>query len=219
MRQLADRNGINNQPEAANSPHHSYLATSSSSQLALAFALATSKKLKMLTTITVSAKSASGNTSKLALPAAIERVWVADLTSTILKDVRQALFGARRHLFDDYTMIYRVDIDPAVLCRVLVNEISGIHVAQGGKIPTLRDVVESAKVWLSYDEGKLVEVSLTISCQISNFSLLISIGGFRLTLLLPPQPVHSGWLSTNTPSTKSAFLGTSRPSGAMILWS
>lgn len=121
----------------------------------------------MFTTTTVTAQSASGNKSKFALPAAIERIWVADLTLTILKDVRQALFGARRHVFDDYTMVYRVDIEPAVLRRVLVNEISGVHVAPGGKIPTLREVVESAKVWLSYDEEKLAKVSLLTLCQVS----------------------------------------------------
>lgn len=120
----------------------------------------------MFTTIAVSAKSASGKKSKFALPDAIERVWVANLTSTILQDVRQTLFGTRRHVFDDYTMLYRVDIEPAVLYRVLVNELSGVHVAQGGKIPTLREVVESAKVWLSYDEKKLFKVSLIIWCQI-----------------------------------------------------
>lgn len=115
----------------------------------------------MFTTTAVTVQSASDNKSKLALPAAIERVWVAGLTSTILKDVRQALFGARRHVFDNYTMMYRVDIEPTVLRRVLVNEISGLHVAPGGKIPTLREVVESAKVWLSYDEEKLAKVSLS----------------------------------------------------------
>ena len=109
----------------------------------------------MFTCVAVSANSASA--IKTILPPSINQVWVSDLTALALRDIRQGLSGARRHELGEYTLVYRLDLSPSLLQTITMTG-KGVF-TYPIDFPRLRDVIERAKVWLSFDERKLAQVS------------------------------------------------------------
>lgn len=114
----------------------------------------------MFTTVPVSVNSASGihTSSGLAqLPASIEEVWVSDLTTAILEDIGLGRFVAQRHTFGSYSLVYRLDVQPAMLRRVALE-----HKYQyGTNTPAVTEMLELAKVWLTFNTDAAVNVSFT----------------------------------------------------------
>lgn len=118
----------------------------------------------MYTCVPVSANPASS--IKATLPPSIKSTWVSDLTALALRDIRQGFFGARRHVLEEYTLVYRLDVSPSMLQAITMTG-KGIF-TYPMDFPRLGDVVESAKVWLSFDEDKLVQVSRWSGFSITN---------------------------------------------------
>lgn len=121
----------------------------------------------MFTTGTVAVSTAFGalNTSATQqLPSTIKAVWATDLAEVALKDINLNRFGAQRHAFASYSLVYRLDIQPAMLRRVAFE-----HKHQyGTKTPTITEALEAAKVWLMFD-ANTVEVRC-LSFEIRDFS-------------------------------------------------
>lgn len=91
----------------------------------------------MLSTILVSTAPASK--AAVSLPAIIKKTWVADLTKLVLADISAGRFGAQRHTLAAYSVVYRLDIHSDVLeCAVSDRTL-------------LAEVLETAKVWLSFN--------------------------------------------------------------------
>lgn len=145
----------------------------------------------MLTTIAAFVSAIGNKVIHTVFPTHIQRNWVADLTSVITEDIRFSKFGPRRHVLDKYVITYRLDISPGVLRRVLANHVNGVK--GNSEFPTLSEVLNMAKVWLSYDEEKLAQVcrpqlpnkpilKLTVSLQAEDVAKHASLSNtFRVT--------------------------------------
>lgn len=102
---------------------------------------------------TVSQVSFSNEESDKNLPRNIRQVWRNEFEQLALKDIQTSQFGAQRHSLSasDCTLTYRIDASPLTLHRV------GVH-PYGGPIndlydtPTLYEVLEDVKVWITYNE-------------------------------------------------------------------
>jgi len=100
--------------------------------------------------VAVSANPASTSTIKATFPHIIKQAWVFDLTALALQDIRQGLFGARRHELEEYTLV----------SGCLAFYAASYYRDRGGcftypiDFSKPSDVIEPAKVWLSFDEGR-----------------------------------------------------------------
>lgn len=92
--------------------------------------------------------------TKVTLPPSIAAIWARDLYSTVLIDIYRRRFGPQRHVFELYTLVYRLDILPNVLQKTVQN----FNTAADGvveDIPQFSEALEMAKVWLTFDEESL----------------------------------------------------------------
>ena len=104
----------------------------------------------MLTFIAVSLNPTPG--SEPSLPSTVANNWIPDLGRLALQDILSGRFGVQRHLLPSYVMIYRLDVAPEVLRHatgLAEVELGGI---QEQEYPSFNEILELAKVWLSFDE-------------------------------------------------------------------
>jgi hypothetical protein len=81
-----------------------------------------------------------------------------------LQDLCQGLFGAHRDVLEEHKLMYRPDVSrlsPSTLKAVTMTRKAILTYPVD--IPRLRYVIESVKVWLSFDKDKLVQVSFSAS--------------------------------------------------------
>lgn len=105
--------------------------------------------------------------TKAILPPSIKCAWVSDLTALALQDIRQGLFGARRHELGEYTLVYRLDISPSMLQAITMTG-KGVF-TYPIDFPGLCDVIESTKVWLLFDEDNRIQVRFILRLS-ANFN-------------------------------------------------
>lgn len=102
----------------------------------------------MFTTIAVSTATGALNANATQqLPPAIESIWAADLAQVALEDISLNHFGAQRHTFASYSLLYRLDVQPNMLRRVAFEH----KHKYGTKTPTILEVLSTAKIWLTFD--------------------------------------------------------------------
>lgn len=102
---------------------------------------------------TTSPVSFSDEESDKNLPKSIRQVWRRKFEELALADIHRSRFGPRRHLLSpfSFSLTYRLDVSPLILHRV------GCH-PYGGPVddlyetPTLHEVLEDAKVWITFQE-------------------------------------------------------------------
>jgi len=87
-----------------------------------------------------------------------DRAWRADLRALILKDLAQGAFGTRRHRISgpnvSYALTYQIDMPDEALCRFALDPTG---VLDDPDTPTLFEVFECAKIWISGPQSSDVE--------------------------------------------------------------
>lgn len=111
----------------------------------------------MFTTVAVSNNRVVNNNVEPLLPASIKAIWVADLTMVALQDISAGRFGAQRHVFPSYSLVYRLDILSTIFRGVARDQkFKGTYVTT---TPDISEIIGSAKVWLSFEANiEIVEV-------------------------------------------------------------
>jgi len=104
----------------------------------------------MLTFVPVSLTATPG--SEPSLPSTIANNWVPDLGRLALQDILSGRFGVQRHLLPSYVMIYRLDVAPEVLRHTVGLAEVEVGSTQEQEYPSFNEILELAKVWLSFDE-------------------------------------------------------------------
>jgi hypothetical protein len=105
----------------------------------------------MLTFVTVSVNPTSG--SKPSLPSTIANTWVFDLKRLVLQDILAGRFGAQRHSLSSYTIMYRLDVMPEVLCQAAALAEAEVEATENKGFPSFDEILQVAKVWLSFEEN------------------------------------------------------------------
>lgn len=117
----------------------------------------------MFTTVAVSTVLGALNTTATQqLASSIEAIWATDFAEVALKDINLNRFGAQRHTFASYSLVYRLDIQPAMLRRIAFE-----HKHQyGTKTPTITEALEAAKVWLTFDADTVEVCCLSFQASV-----------------------------------------------------
>lgn len=124
----------------------------------------------MLTSVAISLNAAPG--SGPSLPSTVAQNWIFDFKRLALQDILAGRFGAQRHSLSSYAMMYRLDVAPEVLRRA-VGLAEGESEAVREQYLSFNELIEQAKVWLSFDAG-IVKVCACFEFEMSNVSPDIS---------------------------------------------
>lgn len=105
----------------------------------------------MLTFVAASLNPTPG--SEPHLPSTIAKNWVSDLKRLALQDILAGRFGPQRHLLSSYAIVYRLDVMPDALRHAAALYESKVTVKADEGFPSFDEILDMAKVWLSFDEN------------------------------------------------------------------